>query len=171
MRPLQVSQVAYPDRRFQTPSGKVEFFSAQARTLGLAPLPDFGETSPSVYPLTLSQGRTLTHFHSFYDHGRALPSLAALDAEPSLWIAPTDAEVRGVHDGSPIRIYNDRGEFHAHARVTANIPAGTVWMRDGWLGLNTLTSGQAVLPDEAVSIFGFSAGQASFEARVEVASR
>jgi anaerobic selenocysteine-containing dehydrogenase len=171
MRALQVSHVAYPDRRFQTPSGKVEFFSAQARTLGLPPLPDFTDTSPSAYPLTLSQGRTLTHFHGFYDHGRALPSLAALDPEPLLWISPTDAEMRGLHDGSAIRIYNDRGEFHAHARVTADIPAGTVWMRDGWLGLNTLTSGQAVLPDEAVSIFGFSAGQASFGAQVEVTSR
>jgi hypothetical protein len=42
-------------------------------------------------------------------------------------------------------------------------------MRDGWLGLNTLTDGAAVLPDEAVDIFGFSGGQASFDAAVEVA--
>jgi hypothetical protein len=34
-----------------------------------------------------------------------------------------------------------------------------------------LTSGHAVLPDVAVSLFGFSAGQASFVAKVEVASR
>ena len=30
-------------------------------------------------PLTLRQGRTLTHFHGFYDHGRALPTLAKAD--------------------------------------------------------------------------------------------
>ena len=40
-------------------------------------------------------------------------------------------------------------------------------MREGWLGLNTLTDGAAVLPDEAVDIFGFSCGQASFDAAVE----
>ena len=56
----------------------------------------------------------------------------------------------------------------ARARVTDRIPAGTVWRRDGWAGLNTLTSGDAVLPDEAVDAFRFSAGQASFEARVEI---
>ena len=40
--------------------------------------------------------RTLTHFHGFYDHGRALPSLAKADPEPALWISPSDAAPRGV---------------------------------------------------------------------------
>jgi hypothetical protein len=59
--------------------------------------------------------------------------------------------------------------MHARARVTADVPPGTVWMRDGWRGLNTLTDGTAVLPDGAVDTFGFSGGQASFDAAVEVA--
>jgi hypothetical protein len=41
-------------------------------------------------------------------------------------------------------------------------------MRDGWAGLNDLTAGAAVLPDDAVDAFGFSGGQAAFDARVEV---
>jgi hypothetical protein len=41
-------------------------------------------------------------------------------------------------------------------------------MRDGWRGLNTLTSGDAIIPDDAVDALGFSAGQAAFDARVEV---
>jgi anaerobic selenocysteine-containing dehydrogenase len=41
-----------------------------------------------------------------------------------------------VKDGDPIRVYNERGEMHARAHVTEDVPAGTVWMRDGWLGLN-----------------------------------
>jgi hypothetical protein len=59
--------------------------------------------------------------------------------------------------------------MQARARVTGDIPSGTVWMRDGWLGLNSLTGGAAVLPDEAVDIFGFSGGQATFDSAVEVA--
>jgi hypothetical protein len=66
-------------------------------------------------------------------------------------------------------IYNQRVEMHTCAHVTGDIPPGTVWMRDGWLGLNTLTDGAAVIPDEAVDTFGFSGGQASFDAAVEVA--
>ncbi len=49
------------------------------------------------------------------------------------------------------------------------MPPGTVWMRDGWTGINDVTSGEASLPDEAVDLFHFSAGQAAFDATVEVA--
>jgi hypothetical protein len=52
--------------------------------------------------------------------------------------------------------------------VTDLIPPGTVWMRDGWEGLNRVTSGEPVLPDAAVDICGFAAGQSRFEALVEV---
>jgi anaerobic selenocysteine-containing dehydrogenase len=169
IRAMQISHVAYPDHRYQTPSGKVEFYSERARELGLPALPVHDDLPSSPYPLTLRQGRTLTHFHGFYDHGRALPSLAKLDPAPRLWISPSDADARGLQDGAPIRIHNERGEFQAYAQVTERIPPGTVWMRDGWEGLNRLTSGAPAIPDEAVDLFHFSAGQAAFDARVEVA--
>lgn len=168
IRALGVSHVAYPELRFDTPSGKVEFYSTRAAAVGLPPLPVYEELPASPYPLAFRQGRTLSQFHGFYDHGRALPSLARVDPEPRLWISPADAAVRGLGDGAPIRIFNERGEFQARALVTERIPAGTVWMRDGWAGLNRLTSGRACIPDEAVDLFAFSAGQAAFDAMVEV---
>ncbi len=168
IRPLRISHVAYPDRRFHTPSGRVEFFSARAAALGLPALPIAEVPPPSDYPLSLQQGRTLTHFHGFYDHGRALPTLARIDPEPRLWISPEDAAARQLGDGAAIRIYNQRGEMAARAHVTDHVSAGTVWMRDGWDGLNRLTSGRPALPDEAVDLFGFSGGQATFDAMVEV---
>jgi hypothetical protein len=42
-------------------------------------------------------------------------------------------------------------------------------MRDGWTGLNAVTSGAPAIPDAAVDLFGFAAGQATFDATVEVA--
>ena len=84
-----------------------------------------------AFPLALAQGRTLTHFHSFYNNGRELPTLARREAEPSLWISPADAAMRDIADGAAIRIFNDRGDLQAKAHVTDRIPAGTVWMRDG----------------------------------------
>jgi anaerobic selenocysteine-containing dehydrogenase len=170
MRALNVSHVAYPDHAFDTPSGKVEFYSERAGALGLPALPVHEDLPASRYPLTFRQGRTLTQFHAFYDHGRALPTLAKADPEPFVWIAIDDAAVRGISDGVPIRLYNERGEFRARARVTPRVPPGTVWMRDGWEGLNRLTSGAACIPDAAVNLFAFSAGQAAFDATVEVAA-
>ena len=168
MRALRISHVAHPDLKFSTPSGKIELYSERAKSLGLPPLPVHEEAAASPYPLTLQQGRTLTHFHGFYDHGRALPTLAAADPEPVLWIAPADAARRAIADGGALRIVNARGEMRARARVTSRVPEGTVWMRDGWAGLNDLTSGEPAIPDAAVDVFGFSGGQASFEARVDV---
>jgi len=169
IRALRVSHVGHPDLAFPTPSGKVEFYSERAEALGLPPLPVYDEPPRSRYPLAFRQGRTLTQFHGFYEHGLALPTLARLDPEPLLWIAPADAAARGIADGAPIRIFNERGEFAARAKVTDRVPAGTVWMRDGWPGLNRLTSGAPSIPDEAVDTFAFSAGQAAFDAMVEVA--
>jgi len=170
IRALRISHVAYPDLAFDTPSGKVELFSARAESLGLPPLPVFALPRPPDAPLSLRFGRTLTHFHGFYDHGRALPTLAAADPEPRLWISPGDAAQRGLADGEQIRIFNARGEMRARALVTDRVPSGTVWMRDGWPELNTLTSGAPVLPDAAVGLFpSFSAGQSEFETRVDVA--
>ncbi|HLJ60724.1 MAG TPA: molybdopterin-dependent oxidoreductase [bacterium] len=169
MRALRISHVAHPDLSFPTPSRKIEFYSARAKALGLPALPVYTPLAASDrYPLIFRQGRTLTRFHSFYDHGQALPTLARLDPEPNLWISPDDAAARGLEDGAPIRIFNGRGEFHARAHVTDRILPGTVWMRDGWAGLNRLTSGVSAIPDEAVDTFDFSAGQAAFDAMVEV---
>jgi anaerobic selenocysteine-containing dehydrogenase len=160
--------VGHPDLVFPTPSGKVELYSARAESLGLPPLPVHEALPGSAYPLVLRQGRTLAHFHGFYDHGRALPSLAALEPEPVLWVSPADAAARGVADGGLVRLFNERGEMRARARVTDRVPARTVWMRDGWENLNRLTSGAACIPDAAVDVFGFSAGQAAFDAAVEI---
>jgi anaerobic selenocysteine-containing dehydrogenase len=129
----------------------------------------FEKPKASGFPLSLRSGRTLTHFHGFYDHGRALPSLAAADPGPRLWISPSDADSRGLGEGDGIRIFNERGELRARASVTDRVPPGTVWMHDGWLGLNTLTSGAPVIPDSAADLFGFGSGQAEFEALVDVA--
>jgi len=87
---------------------------------------------------------------------------------PTLWIAPADATTRGIENGAAIRIFNERGEFEATAHVTPKIDSGCVWMRDGWGGINRLTSGKACIPDEATNVFAFAAGQAAFDANVQV---
>jgi anaerobic selenocysteine-containing dehydrogenase len=178
IRALNVSHVANPTLDFDTPSRKIEFYSEQAQRLGLPALPSLDlpakqepRTGPAwrAHPLALTQGRTLNHFHGFYNNGRELPTLARRESEPTLWISPADAAIRHVADDAAIRIFNERGDLLARARVTDRIPAGTVWMRDGWPNLNRLTGGEPVLPDAAVDLFAFSAGQATFDAMVEVA--
>ena len=80
-----------------------------------------------------------------------------------------DAKARQLSSGDAIKIYNDRGEFNAKAHVTDDVPSGVVWIRDGWVGLNHLTSGDAVLVGDALSPFPFSVGQSDYGAKVQVA--
>lgn len=172
--PLRVSQVGHPDLTFPTPSGRVEFRSETAVTLGLPALPIYeppAENHPESpaarrHGLVLTQGRSITHFHAFYDHGRALPSLTRADPEPRLWVNPEDASARGIADGRAVRIHNTRGQMSARALVTDRVPQGVVWMHDGWEGMNRLTSGARTIPDAAAA--AFPAGAAAYEARVEV---
>jgi len=172
---LNISHVAYPQQAFHTPSGKIEFYSARAEEAGLPPLPiqeaDAEEHVEADYPLALCQGRTLTQFHAFYDHGRALPMLAKQDPGPELWISPIDAHARNLSNGDGIRIYNQRGTFEATAHVTDQIPAHVVWMKDGAFGLNRVTSGAPVVPEGALDLFPFTVGQAEYTALVEVAAK
>ena len=139
------------------------------RTVGLPPLPAHEAAKGPPYPLALSFGRTLTHFHAFYDEGQALPSLAKHNTVPQLSISRVDANARQLSNGDEIKIYNQRGEFGAKAHVTDDVPPGVVWIRDGWVGLNHLTSGDAVLTGDALSLFPFSVGQSDYGAQVEVA--
>jgi anaerobic selenocysteine-containing dehydrogenase len=169
---LRISHVANPKLEFDTPSRKIEFYSADAVRLGLPALPEWQpRREPAAgFPLALTQGRTITHFHGFYNNGRELPTLARREREPQVWISVEDAAARGLADGAAIRVYNARGALAARAHVTDRIPAGTLWLRDGWPGLNVLTASAPVLPDAAADRFAFSAGQSTFDARVEVAA-
>lgn len=171
MTPLQVSHVAHIDHQYTTPSGKIEFFSQLAEDAGLPALPVYQERPGSRFPLELRSGRTLTHFHAFYDHGTALPSLAKLEKGPILWLSFADADARSLADGDPISIHNDRGECDAFARVSDDVSPGTVWIHDGWPDLNTQTVGSECLPDSALNLFPFSVGQSAYDARVEVSAR
>ena len=146
----RLDHVPYRHGGYATPSGKVEFYSERAKSLGLPPLPDY--TPPTQesrgFPLEFRQGRVLTAFHSFYDNGRALPMLARAEPNCEVWIHPTDAL----------------------ARVTDEVLPGVLWARDGWPGLNTLTSGEACLEPEASDGLDprIPGGQSAYDARVEV---
>ena len=83
---------------------------------------------------------------------------------------PADAAPRGITTGARVELANQRGRFEAVARVTGDLLPGTVWARDGWPGLNTLTSGEACLGPEASEGLDprIPGGQSAYDARVEV---
>ena len=88
------------------------------------------EPSPEVatdeYPLLLTTGRTVYHFHTRTKTGRA-PELNS--AAPDVWaeVNRTDASRLGIADGDRVRIESPRGAIEAPARLT-DVRPGVVFV-------------------------------------------
>lgn len=134
---------------FATPSGKVEFYSQTLADQGLDPLPD---GAPSLdpggegrYPLQLITPPRHTFLNSTFNEVDALREKAG---KPTVMMNPRDAASRGIDEGMPVRVYNDRGECLLFAELTDRAPQGVTvieglyWSRHmpGNKGVNQLTS-------------------------------
>ncbi len=125
---------------FPTPSGKCEFYSASLAAQGHDPLPDFippresADSAPELakrYPLAFISPPARNFLNSSFAN---LPAFVEEERTPRLWLHPDDAAARGIVDGAPVRIFNDRGAFAASARVTDRTKPGvavapSVWWR------------------------------------------
>jgi formate dehydrogenase alpha subunit len=88
---------------------------------------DPAELPDEEYPLVLTTGRVLEHYHS----GTMTRRVAALD-----WLVPAavvemhprDANRRAIRDGGCVRVRSRRGTLTAMAHVSANITPGTVFV-------------------------------------------
>jgi anaerobic selenocysteine-containing dehydrogenase len=141
--PLNIAEderIPFANGVFGTPSGKVEFYSAQAAAKGYDPVPDWqpeAETtlkrrdalSTSNEPLPLlSPGAHHFISSTFGNQERMM----AKEQAPTLQINPLDAEARNIHDGQLVRVSNERGWCRLVAEVTADVRPGvlattTVW--------------------------------------------
>ena len=84
-----------------------------------------------------------------------------------LKIHPSDAAARVIEDGDPIRVFNDLGDVHCEANVTAEMRPGTVSLPKGLWSRSTLNgaTANALVPDSLTDIAG---GACFNDARVQV---
>ncbi|WP_326490751.1 formate dehydrogenase subunit alpha [Thermus caliditerrae] len=103
--------------RFNTPSGKARFFPVHFTSPA--------ETPSEAYPLTLSTGRVLFHWHG----GTLSRNSRLQEAYPELKVEvnPKDAQRLGLTDGEPVYVVSRRGRIRAKAWVTDRTPEGVVY--------------------------------------------
>ncbi|MFL6249827.1 MAG: molybdopterin oxidoreductase family protein, partial [Actinomycetes bacterium] len=96
------------DYRAANPAGRAILKSAHYQ-------PPHEEPSEE-FPLLLTTGRTVYHFHTRTKTGRA-PQLTA--AAPDVWVelAAVDAEELGIAEGDLVRVESPRGHLEARARL------------------------------------------------------
>jgi len=122
---------------FETPSGKIEIFSQRAAELHnplCPPVPQYiptqeGVTDPlrAKYPFQVLTPHGKTRVHSHLGNVDWLK-----EVEPHrCWINPVDATPRGIKDGDPIHVFNDRGKILITAWVTERIIPGVICVFEG----------------------------------------
>lgn len=142
---------------FPTPSGKTEFVSSAAAGGNFVvplfrqgstefqpgqpvdPLPHYippresARSNPELaarYPLNLLTPKSHAYLNSTFANQAHQRSV---QKEPNVIVHPDDAAARGIHDGDPVRVFNDRGEFVVLARLDdAVLPGVVVSSLGGW---------------------------------------
>ncbi|MBM3167356.1 MAG: formate dehydrogenase subunit alpha, partial [Chloroflexi bacterium] len=79
------------------------------------------------YPLILTTGRSLYHYHTG-TMTRKVAGLNAVEPEATVEISPSDAASLKVANGNKVKVISRRGEVLAKAKVTDASPPNTVFM-------------------------------------------
>jgi anaerobic selenocysteine-containing dehydrogenase len=124
--------------KFLTPSGKCEFYSDTLAGQGLDPLPGWVPphespvSAPELaarFPLAMLSPPARNFLNTSFAN---MPRFLQQEGSPKLEIHPEDAARRGVASGDRLRIFNDRGVFHASAVLTERVRLGLVVCPSIW---------------------------------------
>jgi formate dehydrogenase alpha subunit len=105
------------------------------------------EQPDDEFPLILSTGRILYHYHTGTMTRRS-DGLNWREPRGFAEVNAVDAEAVGVLDGRPMIIRSRRGELRTQARVTDRVPPGVVFLSFHWreAPANLLTSDESLDP-------------------------
>ena len=105
--------------KFSTENGKGKFIPLSYR------LP--AELTDKEYPLVLTTGRRIFHYHTSTMTG-VVKGLKKLYDHDSVEINPFDAEKLGLHDGEWVWVVSRRGRIKAPVELTDRSPEGLIFM-------------------------------------------
>jgi anaerobic selenocysteine-containing dehydrogenase len=157
----------YAEGGFGTDDGKAALYSTELEEAGHDPLPGYvppvegpGGLLGDRYPLVLLSPKNHTRFlNSTYSKHHA-------DREkgPYVELDPADAAARGVAEGDPVRVWNDRGELTLPVRISNRLRPGVAAIPWAWWGEEANVN---ILTNATPTDWG--GGVAYFDTLVEVA--
>jgi anaerobic selenocysteine-containing dehydrogenase len=139
---LPLPEAPFAHGGFPTPSGKAVACNANLPLPDHVPNHESALSTPELaarFPLAMISPPARNFLNSTFVNVR---SLRDIEGEPLLEMHPGDAAARGLSDGQPVRVFNDRGEYHCTARVNARARPGVVhglgvwWRKLGRNGTN-----------------------------------
>ena len=131
-RLLRDGAVTYPCDGDDDPGQEIIFsdgFPTESRRGKLVPAaiipPD--EQPDGDYPMVLTTGRMLEHWHTGAMTRRA-DILDSIEPEATAHISPADFAALGIEPGDRVQVESRRGAVELHARMDGGVPAGTVFL-------------------------------------------
>ncbi|MCD6347379.1 MAG: molybdopterin-dependent oxidoreductase [Bacteroidales bacterium] len=124
-------EIAFEDRQFPTPSGKIELFSQKAADLwGVSNLPTYDPIKEATkkYPLQLLSPNSKNRIHSQFGN---LRMIRQFEPEALLFVHPDDAIARGISDKEVVGIFNDKGQSEVKVSFDMGIRRGCVVLTNG----------------------------------------
>jgi anaerobic dimethyl sulfoxide reductase subunit A len=132
-RAIPAPYIPFTDGKFNTPSGRIEFYNeklGQKMPVFLPPIEAWPDSPlAKKYPLVCSQGRRKFAVQSQYFN---IQWLREIDPFPVVEINPADAETRGITDGDVVEVFNDRGNVQLKARLSSSLRPGMINISKGW---------------------------------------
>jgi len=113
----------HPGTKFLHRDGK--FTRGKGLFVGIEWTPP-AEVADAEYPLVLSTGRRLFHYHTRTQTGRS--GLDLMMSEETADMSAADADRLGIRHGEYVKVSSRRGSVKVRAKVTDEIPEGLVWM-------------------------------------------
>jgi anaerobic selenocysteine-containing dehydrogenase len=136
---LPVQYRKFEQRGFNTPSGKLEFYSTVFESKGYSPLPvhsepageplGAGARSSKEFPLLGSTKRPAHFVHTKF---RNIKALTRSYPDPLVWLHPRDALGRSILEGSEVEVSSPRGQITLKAKLTEDTQPGHIWIDFGW---------------------------------------
>jgi anaerobic selenocysteine-containing dehydrogenase len=144
---LKLPEAPFAEGGFATPSGKVVVDAPGLGVPDHVPNYESVASAPELatrYPLAMISPPARHFMNSTFAN---VDSLRAVEREPRLEMHPADAAARGIAQGAPVRVFNDRGEYLCKADLNGAARPGVVnglgiWWRKMGLGgtnVNELT--------------------------------
>jgi biotin/methionine sulfoxide reductase len=129
--------------RLNTPSGRIELFSATVDGFGyedcpghptwLPPREYLGAPLAARFPLHLLTAQPASRLHSQFDHVGVSAASKISGREP-LTLHADDAAARGIAAGDVVRVFNDRGACLAGVQLSRDLLRGVAVLATGaWL--------------------------------------